>query len=202
MNAKRQTVWLVSMLSLMVVLSAYYLITEDMSDKTPSQSVQVEELKIDQTEVDKLQADALKAAASGKSQSASEAEILKQVQGKAQSGAEAISAIKSKSLETLSKRVEELYAIVNDTKRKKEETAKAQEEILMLEQQEQIVDHLEDTLMAEYQFANAAVVQDSGKWTVYLGEHQVEKSEVASIAVLMMKELQARADQISVKLVN
>lgn len=31
MNSKRQTVWLVSMLSLMVVLSAYYLFTEDVS---------------------------------------------------------------------------------------------------------------------------------------------------------------------------
>ncbi|KIL41111.1 hypothetical protein SD70_08675 [Gordoniibacillus kamchatkensis] len=31
MNAKRQTIWLVSMLSLMVVLSAYYLFTEDTS---------------------------------------------------------------------------------------------------------------------------------------------------------------------------
>ncbi|WP_281886661.1 SpoIIIAH-like family protein [Paenibacillus sp. YYML68] len=32
MNSKRQTVWLVSMLSLMVVLSAYYLFTEDVSE--------------------------------------------------------------------------------------------------------------------------------------------------------------------------
>ncbi|MFC5447958.1 SpoIIIAH-like family protein [Paenibacillus aestuarii] len=31
MNAKRQTIWLVSMLSLMVVLSAYYLFTEDVN---------------------------------------------------------------------------------------------------------------------------------------------------------------------------
>ncbi|WP_040951345.1 SpoIIIAH-like family protein [Gorillibacterium massiliense] len=31
MNSKRQTIWLVSMLSLMVVLSAYYLFTEDSS---------------------------------------------------------------------------------------------------------------------------------------------------------------------------
>ena len=29
MNSKRQTVWLVSMLSLMVILSAYYLFTEN-----------------------------------------------------------------------------------------------------------------------------------------------------------------------------
>lgn len=36
MNNKRQTVWLVSMLSLMVVLSAYYLFTEDSSPANPS----------------------------------------------------------------------------------------------------------------------------------------------------------------------
>ncbi len=35
MNNKRQTVWLVSMLSLMVVLSAYYLFTEDSSPANP-----------------------------------------------------------------------------------------------------------------------------------------------------------------------
>lgn len=35
MNNKRQTIWLVSMLSLMVILSAYYLFTEDVS---PSQN--------------------------------------------------------------------------------------------------------------------------------------------------------------------
>lgn len=40
MNSKRQTIWLVSMLSLMVVLSAYYLFTEDSgSTKTPKTPV-------------------------------------------------------------------------------------------------------------------------------------------------------------------
>lgn len=33
MNTKRQTIWLVSMLSLMVVLSAYYLFTQDIGGK-------------------------------------------------------------------------------------------------------------------------------------------------------------------------
>ncbi|AWB45099.1 hypothetical protein DCC85_13280 [Paenibacillus sp. CAA11] len=35
MKSKRQTIWLVSMLSLMVILSAYYLFTEDSSTKLP-----------------------------------------------------------------------------------------------------------------------------------------------------------------------
>lgn len=34
MNSKRQTIWLVSMLSLMVILSAYYLFTEDTAGKS------------------------------------------------------------------------------------------------------------------------------------------------------------------------
>jgi len=45
MNGKRQTIWLVSMLSLMVVLSAYYLFTEDSGVSAPTETagtIQVE----------------------------------------------------------------------------------------------------------------------------------------------------------------
>ena len=48
MNTKRQTVWLVSMLGLMVVLSAYYLFTDEVdqvpvaSEQTSSETGQIE----------------------------------------------------------------------------------------------------------------------------------------------------------------
>lgn len=48
MNGKRQTIWLVSMLSLMVVLSAYYLFTEDSGASIPKDTagtMQVDSLK-------------------------------------------------------------------------------------------------------------------------------------------------------------
>lgn len=48
MNGKRQTIWLVSMLSLMVVLSAYYLFTEDSGATLPKDTagtMQVDQLK-------------------------------------------------------------------------------------------------------------------------------------------------------------
>lgn len=48
MKGKRQTIWLVSMLSLMVVLSAYYLFTEDTGTSIPKEtagSIQVDTLK-------------------------------------------------------------------------------------------------------------------------------------------------------------
>lgn len=53
MNSKRQTIWLVSMLSLMVVLSAYYLFTDDVdklnqaTDQTPTEQINVESKGID-----------------------------------------------------------------------------------------------------------------------------------------------------------
>ena len=44
MNNKRQTIWLVSMLSLMVILSAYYLFTDESGTKAPpvAESTQVD----------------------------------------------------------------------------------------------------------------------------------------------------------------
>ncbi|GKS11947.1 MULTISPECIES: SpoIIIAH-like family protein [Paenibacillus] len=66
MNAKRQTIWLVSMLSLMVVLSAYYLFTEDVSKvDVASTAPKADEVKIDLSQVSPEQAvaDAGKASA-------------------------------------------------------------------------------------------------------------------------------------------
>ncbi|WP_308639040.1 SpoIIIAH-like family protein [Paenibacillus silvisoli] len=52
MNNKRQTIWLVSMLSLMVILSAYYLFTEDVNPSTDlvTDGTQQEQLKDGATE--------------------------------------------------------------------------------------------------------------------------------------------------------
>ncbi|MDI4645356.1 SpoIIIAH-like family protein [Cohnella hashimotonis] len=49
MNNKRQTIWLVSMLSLMVILSAYYLFTEDVTQ--PDRTAQEQKLGTDATGV-------------------------------------------------------------------------------------------------------------------------------------------------------
>ncbi|BFH13187.1 SpoIIIAH-like family protein [Paenibacillus melissococcoides] len=53
MNTKRQTIWLVSMLSLMVVLSAYYLFTED-TPKAPEMAAEQQQLNGDAAEAAQL----------------------------------------------------------------------------------------------------------------------------------------------------
>jgi len=55
MNAKRQTIWLVSMLSLMVVLSAYYLFTEDVNKldlAANDTKANTQEVKVDMSQAD------------------------------------------------------------------------------------------------------------------------------------------------------
>ncbi|WP_274365345.1 SpoIIIAH-like family protein [Paenibacillus thermotolerans] len=47
MNTKRQTVWLVSMLGLMVVLSAYYLFTDEVKPEPADQTVSQNEIELD-----------------------------------------------------------------------------------------------------------------------------------------------------------
>jgi stage III sporulation protein AH len=72
MNAKRQTIWLVSMLSLMVVLSAYYLFTEDVNKldiAAVDTAGQPQEVKIDMSQIDNPAA----GTAAGKSATSSDA---------------------------------------------------------------------------------------------------------------------------------
>jgi stage III sporulation protein AH len=51
MNTKRQTVWLVSMLGLMVVLSAYYLFTDEVG-QTPNDKLALSEIQVEGTQLD------------------------------------------------------------------------------------------------------------------------------------------------------
>lgn len=59
MNSRRQTIWLVSMLSLMVVLSAYYLFTEDVNElEVASTGVKTNEIVVNTGQLDVKQPEA------------------------------------------------------------------------------------------------------------------------------------------------
>ncbi|WP_328800182.1 SpoIIIAH-like family protein [Paenibacillus sp. LX16] len=84
MNNKRQTVWLVSMLSLMVVLSAYYLFTEDSSPANPPVA--------DSEQVSKVKQDAAQEATTKTEEQLNELKVNEVVtNGKVTDGASAIS---------------------------------------------------------------------------------------------------------------
>jgi stage III sporulation protein AH len=224
MNAKRQTVWLVSMLSLMVVLSAYYLFTEDVKKvDVASQQLQGNEIKVDTTGTatgDKKAADTAKTATKSEPASAkatdaktgttttttdankakSDAEVLKQVSTTAQSGSDYFKTAQIKRDEELSILTEKWMTVSLDSKKSTEEVSKALNELEKIQDQEARVSNLENLLVKD--FKNALVLQEGNKWKVVVQAAKLERSQGVSIVDLVMKELNIGADKISIQYVK
>lgn len=188
MNNKRQTVWLVSMLCLMVVLSAYYLFTEDTggSEQVATEGTSAEPSPAAETDAGQGGAQAAEAA-----------------QSKAlQSGQEKIARLELQQMTDLGRKMDELTKIAADSRRPKEETAKAAEQLQRLEEEYEKITHIQEKLESEYKFPNAVLLKENDRWNVYVDTDKLEKSEAASIATLVMQELGVRADQISIRIVR
>jgi stage III sporulation protein AH len=204
MNSKRQTVWLVSMLSLMVVLSAYYLFTDDVNDlEVNSKELTLNEIKLDASQAAQLKS---KQAASEVSAKTSEkqltdAEILKQIQTQGKSGAQFFDQLKISRVEELSKRMESLLKIINDPSQNNTEAAsQAYEEYYQIQELDEKVDHLEALLMRD--FENAIVTQEENKFKVIVQANKLEKSQAVTIFDMMMKEMSVSPDKITVQYIN
>jgi stage III sporulation protein AH len=208
MYTKRQTVWLVSMLSLMVVLSAYYLFTEDVNELNPNATqVTLNEVKLDQTDISKLDAEKVikeTAAAQSNKQAASstqiDAEVLKKMTTAAASGREFFDSMQIKKVEDLAKQSEQWVKVISDSKAKVEDSTKAQEEMYRLAELEAKLTNIEEVLMKD--FANVVVLPESSKYKVIVQANKLEKSQAVSIVDLVMNEMQVGPDKVSIQYVN
>lgn len=229
MNAKRQTIWLVSMLSLMVVLSAYYLFTEDVSklDLTALDSEQKgQEVKIDLSQKDQPvaaadagQAGATDKAAGGKAKSdtkqqtaangaakleaqknaAADAKVLEQ-QSKAVSGSDYFISEGLKRHEELRKKVEQLMETSLNNKNKPEVVAQATNELERISEMQEKIEALEEVLIKD--FNKALITQEGNKWKVTVQSSKLEKSQGVTIVDLVMKELDAQPENIKIQYVR
>jgi stage III sporulation protein AH len=216
MNTKRQTIWLVSMLSLMVVLSAYYLFTdtvgevENVSETDGSQQfAATDEVLIDEhsTEAEMLDGIAgditdgtLNTEASQSEAPQSETaipdeKVLQKVQAGAQNGQDYLAALEIKRNDELSKEVERLFEITLDTKKSSEEIAKAAEEIRKIEEIQFKVSDLEDQLMRD--FENVVITEEKGKWKVVVQADKLERSQAVTIIDMVIKNLQVAPSKIA-----
>lgn len=214
MNTKRQTIWLVSMLSLMVVLSAYYLFTDDVNelDLSADPAPAGTEIKVDavtggtasesdggtasESDADAADKGASETAADANAQKTDQ-EVLKQVSAKAVSGSDYFVAAQMKRTEELAKETERLIAITVDPKKSNEEVVQAQTELTKLQDLDEKVTRLEETLTKDY--PNAVVLQDGGKWRVVVQAEKLEKSEGVSIIDQVTKELNVTPDKVMVQ---
>jgi len=205
MNTKRQTIWLVSMLSLMVVLSAYYLFTtssDDLNSISTSGSTVEEQVKIDMSQEDpsaSVQGDTAVAITgdygAGTKQPAAGGDV-QSVQGKAQSGEEFFLQTEMDRHEQLTKDTEKWMNIASDKKQSQEEIAKAENNILRIEETTAKLEKIEDSLRK--QFKNAIVTEEKdGKWKVTVQASKLESKQAVAIIDLVMKEMNVGPEKIA-----
>jgi len=221
MNNKRQTIWLVSMLSLMVILSAYYLFTEDVSTPTTDnasgiteQTSQTDATKAsgdgwEISEVDTLTGDASGAtkddgtiAAGDTSAGLSEEDeaVLKDMNNL--KGAQLLDQIQLNRREKVDKDADDLMAIVGDTKNHSpEEAQQASEQLRRLEDADERITGLENKLLLD--FENAVVEEvDVNNYKVIVLSDKLEKKQAVGIVDMATKELNVSPDHISVQVVQ
>lgn len=239
MNTKRQTIWLVSMLSLMVVLSAYYLFTDDISqinevsnavetqniivdtkETTPDAAqktnagITSERIKTSTTKTDTKVTDTkvtdtkatdskvTESKAAGKITTGSkptDAQVLKQIQTKKNSGADFFIEQQMKRDEEFAKQTEKLMTIIADTKKAPEDVAKAQNDLQMIGTKTEQINFLEEVLAKDY--PNVMIKNDTNKYIVFVQSDKLEKSQAVSIVDLVMNELKVGPEKVGIEMI-
>jgi stage III sporulation protein AH len=230
MNTRRQTVWLVSMLGLMVVLSAYYLFTDEVdqmpvgTEQTVSNEVVVEGVGLmdptaaqQQVTIDDIatlegageQATEgngtdtnvdATAEATSSEEAVTNEEVLEQVAN--QSGADAITTMQITRDSNFSKQLEELTVAMTDEEATDAQIAEAFNKHNALMDLEAKLIAFEEKLLGNYEDIAVMYDQEKEHFTVHVLAAQLEKSEAVAIVTQAMNELNIAIHQISVKLNN
>ncbi|MFF2482051.1 SpoIIIAH-like family protein [Paenibacillus sp. NPDC058071] len=202
MNTKRQTIWLVSMLSLMVVLSAYYLFTQDGdSPNLASDGAKTQETagnngaeaasgKKDPLVVNEV----LNPETGGKT----ELDVLKELE---KSGGAVASVFANSTDKQRSAYDEQRFRLLEEVSN--DDPDKAQAAIKELEQLDDRygkINSIESELSKD--FHTAIVNEENNQFKVIVESEKLEKTQAVAIIDLVMKTLDVNADQVSVQFVH
>lgn len=197
MNSKRQTVWLVSMLSLMVVLSAYYLFTDDVEDMDyASGGLAGDEVTLEHQELDfddplaSLEGDGNK----------SDEQILQEFDSIETWNNDYFTSLQWERLEKHAREQESLMAQINteDGEAAMAPTAEVYTELEQLDTQYDKIIDMEERLMQDYE--NVFMSEEEGRWTVALKADQLERSQAVSIVDMIAQELNVHPGKIALEL--
>lgn len=226
MNNKRQTIWLVSMLSLMVILSAYYLFTEDVAPTDNASSTQQTEI-IDAGEVtnnnpEGVNVTVVDETTDGLTSSEKEGALgeagPEQPQATDDSteippgdeavingmnnyqGSQLLDQTQMQRNDSVSKKAEELRAVISNTEVSQDEASKAWEELSQLEDTDERITSLQGKLLQD--FDNAVVSEENTNYKVIVLSDKLEKKQAVSIIELATKELNVTPDRVTVQYVQ
>ncbi|MDF2836500.1 MAG: stage sporulation protein [Paenibacillus sp.] len=200
MNTKRQTIWLVSMLSLMVVLSAYYLFTQDLNDadKLSGSNGKTEDVSEVTGDGQGVVVDEVNQG--GESGiSAGDKEVLEQLEQEGLAATSVFGQLKDKREAMYAQEEERIYAVIADVEKSEEEITAATKELGLLEDKNSKIMDLETALMEQYEMA--LISPENDRYKVVVASEKLEKKEAATIIEQVMKSLEVKPDQVSVQYV-
>jgi len=213
MNTKRQTIWLVSMLSLMVVLSAYYLFTEDLDTGslteetaetgqpglTEGTGITVDEVVPGTGAVSDADASGASGAAEEEGLTAEDAEVIRQLesQGTVSVGGDYITKLQMSRSEQIAQETDRLLGIMSDLSNKPEDATTAAEELSALEEKADKLTGIEEQLQAAY--PNVVVAEENERYNVVVQSEKLESAQAVDIVDLVMKTMDVSADKVSVQ---
>jgi len=203
MNTKRQTIWLVSMLSLMVVLSAYYLFTQDIGGKdkvTDATNLQnVAEVSTPDTGV-ATEVSGTNKDGSNYKISALDQEVLLQLQAEGYFEGGELSQLFTKREQQYEAEENRIMSVIADVKVDEETSLAALAEMEQLENRMAKVTQLENDLMLTYEVALVSEEMND-KYKVVVTSDVLEKKQAAQIIDQVITVMEVRPEQVSVQFV-
>ncbi|MDQ0058294.1 SpoIIIAH-like family protein [Paenibacillus harenae] len=202
MNTKRQTVWLVSMLSLMVVLSAYYLFTQDVeSPDLVTDNPQTEQGGKNATEAstddNSLVIDQVQQPSDDTLLTDEEKAALEQVEEQGYTDGGIFSELAAKQDQQKQEETDQALAAVGNVLTNPDEGEAAAGQLSSVEEKYAKISELEEELEKQYQIV--VIDEENDKYNVVVSSEKLERSEAAAIMELVMAKLELKADQISVQ---
>ena len=193
MSGKRQTIWLVSMLFLMVVLSAYYLLTEQLDSKkqaglTPLENAEQVANMGETSEEGSYQLTEL------------DHEVLAQLESDGYFSASVFSQILTNRDEQYLEEENKLLAQIADVTLDSEQSVSALAELEQLEAKNERKLTLENLLLQQYEMALVSE-EENNKFKVVVASDQLEKKEAAAIIEQVITTLEVNPEQVSVQFV-
>lgn len=196
MNTKRQTIWLITMLSLMVVLSAYYLFTNDMSKSDIAADAGL--TGQNGTDSGLIVTDTTNTGDS--SLSAANQEILKKLEAEGfLSGGVFTELLMERDANTRELNDRAMAAIAA-TESNPEEAAAASAELNALEEKYEKIRELEEEFKETFDMA--LIDEKENRFKVVVTSESMEKKQAAAIIDRVITVLDVDASQVSVQFVQ
>jgi stage III sporulation protein AH len=185
----RQKIWFLSMFTLMVALSAYYLLSEDMNrqlDAPPvnESAVSDEATNGDQTDVEMSEVSEV-----------TDEEVLEQLQSGEVTDFFAETHMKER--DELALQTEKYMKIITDPESTTQAISTAMAAMQQLENQSETITELQEKL--QQHFPDAVVKQEDAQWRVIVQSDALKREQVVQILQMATEHLKIRPEQVSVQ---